>query len=119
MYSIQSQPEKHLVVVEIAGDYDYSQDQFEAELLEAAKAAKSSDGQFDLLCDVSRASVLPKERAARSQVVIDYYVENGLRKSANIMTSALQQLQMKRVSSQNQMFGYFTSRAEAEAWLNA
>ena len=119
MYSIQSQPEKHRVFVEIVGNYDYSQEQFEEELLQATRAAKSSDGRFDLLCDVSRASVLPKDRAARSQVVIDYYVENGLRKSANIMTSALQQLQMKRVSSQNEMFGYFTSHAEAEAWLKA
>jgi len=94
-------------------------DDFGFQLKKAIDQVKTAGGEFDLLVDMSKTTVMSPNSAQRSEELIGWCVANGLRKSANVLSETLHQLQVKRLTGRNEKFGIFTSRHEAEAWLSA
>ncbi len=70
-----------------------------------------------MISDFSRSMVMPQDIAHESKNLAIWLIENGLRKSANILQSATQRMQIARVTQRDEKFAYFTSREEAAAWL--
>ena len=89
---------------------------FDQNLRAAAIKARGAGAYFDLIVDFSEAALMSQEMAVDTQGTIAWCIANGLRKSANLTTSALMKMQVQRVSS-NDRFRTFGSRADAEAWL--
>lgn len=79
-----------------------------------ARAAKP----FDILSDLSAFSVQQKQVAEGMGALIDYANAHGLRRSANVVSSALLRLQMQRLFGTNPRFRVFDDRALAVAWLD-
>lgn len=82
----------------------------------AAQAVKGSGDYFDILADFRRYGVMPQGTSNDSIEQIEWCLANGLRKSANITTSAIMKLQIQRLSP-SPRFWFFTTREEALAWL--
>ncbi|MEM8724716.1 MAG: hypothetical protein AAGE86_04250 [Pseudomonadota bacterium] len=119
MYRIQGIAPKHRVLVSFHGDFDFDQSDLDNELKSIAMDVRSAEGHFDLLADFTQAPVMPQDRAQQSEVLIAWCVANGLRKSANVMDTTIQAIQVKRVSAHDEKFRTFTSRREAELWLDS
>jgi len=119
MYSITKSLARNRVEITFDGNHDYSSEEFNAELRSAALAVRSAEGVFDLLVDFSKGEVMPQDATIRSQNNIDWCSENGMRKSANIVPTAIQKLQLNRVARGNDRLEFFGTRDEAEAWLDA
>lgn len=119
MYSVRTLPTKNRVEVVFNGAHGYDYVQFSEELKDAAMAVRSTEGHFDLLVDFTTADVLPQENAAQSQRNIAWCISQGMRKSANIVPSVTQRMQVKRVSANDLRLSYFGTRKEAECWLAA
>ena len=117
MYSIMPIRAKNRVVVVFVNDFEHGQAIFNTELKNAVKEVRAEDRHFDLLVDFSTAPVMSQDRAGQGGEMINWCLANGLRKSANVMDTVLQRMQVKRVSANDDKFQYFTSYAEAEAWL--
>ncbi|MEO9461964.1 MAG: hypothetical protein ABJ242_04435 [Marinomonas sp.] len=119
MYSIKRDTSKNRVIILFDGARDYNVDVFFQEFMEAANFAKCARPHFDALVDHSRTNILPQERTKHSEAMALWCLENGLRRSANIVSSAVMRMQLKRVTDSNPHFAYFQSREDAEAWLDA
>ena len=117
MYEIAVDEEAHRVDIRFVGMSTPEEFiAFDRHLRAAAIQAKSAGAHFDLIVDFSKATLMTQEIAVDSQGTIAWCVANGLRKSANLTTSALMKMQVQRVSS-NDRFRMFGSRVDAEAWL--
>ena len=119
MYSITTNLAKNRVIVVFVNDFEHGQAFFNTELKEAVKRVRAEDRHFDLLADFSTAPVMSQQIAGQGEEMINWCVANGLRKSANVMNTILQRMQVKRVSANDDKFQYFSSLAEAEAWLDS
>lgn len=119
MYSIVPNLAKHRVRVVFANDFEHEQDAFNAELKSAIDQVRADDGHFDLLSDFTDAPVMSQERAKQGEEMVAWCLANGLRRSANVMGTVLQRLQIKRVSANDEKFAYFETCSEAENWLES
>lgn len=119
MYTIRALLERNRVEIIFDGAHDYDYLVFSQELKDAALAVRSNQGHFDLLVDFTAGQVLPQENAAQSERNIAWCIANGMRKSANVMTTIIQKIQVKRVSHRDEKLGYFETREEAEKWLDS
>lgn len=119
MYTFRSDQSKARVIMHFdARDAKHSTS-IEKELADAIAAAKDKDGKFDIWIEFSSDAVWSQDIAARAQELLGQSASNGMRKGAIIPSSALQKLQMNRVSSGNAQFRIFEHPAEAERWLAA
>ncbi|MEP3052222.1 MAG: hypothetical protein ABJP48_05695 [Erythrobacter sp.] len=118
MYKIHPQIQKNRVLIVFDGEFDYDQTEFAEEIKKAVLTVRSTEREFDLLADYSKVTVMDQSRASRSEEIVAWCVDNGLRKSANVMNSALQRIQIKRLASQNDKWKFFETLSEAEMWLD-
>ena len=119
MYKIEADFEKHCVMILISNSDDEEPAAFAADMKRAASAIRQKNPYFDILADHTQASmVIPQERMGSVNALVEWCDANGLRKSANIVDSFVQRMQLKRVTANNPSLGYFKTRAEAEAWLD-
>ncbi len=119
MFTVTPLPAKRRVHVEFFGNYDHDPDAFHAALKHAVAEVQAKDRAFDILCDFTRASVMPQDHAASGEAAIAWCSANGLRKSANVIASVTQRMQVRRVAAGNPSMGFFADTAEAEEWLAA
>ncbi len=119
MYKITADPASRRLDVDFVGSYtDIDQAAFAADLRAAVLKLRGGSGHFDLLCDFSQISVMPQDRTADAREQIEWCVANGLRRSANVVSSMISRMQLQRLSADDH-FQNFASRAEALAWLRS
>jgi hypothetical protein len=111
---------KHRVEIEFHS-YGGDTDAFFADLKAAVVQAKGITTQFDIMTDFTKmqqiSPVMPRGVADTSTDLNKWVVENGLRKSASIMGSALLKLQLQRVAETDKL-AIFDNHDDAEAWLS-
>lgn len=117
MYEITQEPSKHRFTVRFDLYADHDREKFFGDIQKAALNVRSADKRFDMIADFTDSMVMPQPIAKDSVRLTDWLIENGLRKSANIMVSVTQRLQVMRVTERNDKFGYFETLAEGERWL--
>lgn len=116
-YSISRDVMKSRVIITFDGPRNYPIDAFWDEFMESVQFAKCARPHFDVLLDHSRATLMPPERTPRSEEMAIWCIENGLRKSANIVPTEVLRMQLQRVTKHEEHFGFFETLEEAEEWL--
>ena len=89
---------------------------FDADLRAAVHELCKTGTPFDVLADLRDGTILPQALTEITGKQMLWLVKRGLRKSANLLSSSLYALQLKRISP-NQAFRYFTDEQEARDWL--
>ena len=117
MFSIEEDHINGRINATFSGIFEYDAADLVAGIKGAIPNVRRSDGTFDLLSDFTEASVMPQDHAQASEDFLGWLDKNGLRKSAVVMTSVTQRMQVQRVSDRSDKLGYFGNRAEAEKWL--
>jgi hypothetical protein len=117
MEQIETNVLKSRVEITFVGSYSGEMASFSNQLKASARAAKASSGYFDILTDFTQAHVMPKDLLEGTVEVTAWCADNGLRKSANVVNSMLQKLQLDRLTP-DERFQIFVSRDDAEAWLS-
>ena len=118
MYTIEEVPAKNRIVVIFDRFEDHDRTQFISDIQRAALKVRSSERHFDMLADFTQSMVMPQPIAKDSITLSDWLLENGLRKSANIMVSITQRMQVARVTDHDKRYDFFETRAEGERWLD-
>ncbi len=118
MYTIQRDTSKSRLIVALNGTWDYDGSMFWEDFQEAAHYAKCARAHFDVLFDHTLKPILPQHRTEKGTIMAVWCLENGLRKSANIVPSTIMRMQLQRITDRNAQFDYFKTREEAEAWLD-
>lgn len=117
MYRISVDTRLHRVVFSFSGAYsDDELDMFDRQMIASARKARGTAGFFDLMADFTESTVMPQKAASDSERRARWCREHGLRKSANVTTSALLKLQIERVTRDPNM-RCFRTRIEALEWL--
>jgi hypothetical protein len=118
MYRITVSRANQRVDVDFVDSYtDIDRAELAGDLRRAALEAKARGDHFDLLVDFSHVPVMPQDRTAAARDEIEWCLANGLRRSANVMSSTISKMQVERLSADNR-FRTFVSRAEALTWLS-
>ncbi|MEP2735126.1 MAG: hypothetical protein ABJP34_02420 [Erythrobacter sp.] len=117
MYRITRNTALNRVTVTYDGPCNYSVYVFWKELTEAVQFAKCAGEHFDVLVDHTATSIMSPERTAKSEDMAPWCIKNGLRKSANIVPSAVVRMQLQRMTGNNEQFSFFETLREAEEWL--
>lgn len=119
MFQVTVDATSHRIEVDFIGNYsDIDQSQFSRDLRAAVPKAKGAAHHFDLLVDFSRVPVMPQDRTSSAREEIEWCVANGLRRSANVMSSTIAKMQVERLAADDR-FRTFTDRAAAIAWLRS
>lgn len=117
MHHLVVDPHKRLVRFALIGFLDEAASEaFDADLRAAVRDLTASGPSFDILADLREHILMHQSEAGKSRERMKWLVDHGLRKSANIMTSALVKMQIERLAS-NPRFRYFATEEEALAWL--
>jgi len=90
---------------------------FDADLRACVRDLAGTGPSFDVLADLRDVSILPQALAELTGHQMLWVAKHGLRKAANILSSALYVLQLKRIA-RDPRFEYFTTEVEARKWLN-
>lgn len=117
-YSITRETARNRVIIVYQGPRDYPLEEFWEEFKEAVHFAKCAKPYFDTLVDHTQSTVLPHDRSKKGQEMAVWCRENGLRRSANVVPSAVMRMQMQRITGRGEEFAFFDTREEAEAWLD-
>jgi hypothetical protein len=116
MYSINVDVLKRRVIVDFEGKIDANLPTSNQELFAACLRAKGGGDHFDILSDFTKSDLMSQGGADDSAQTVKWCLENGLRKGANVVGSALMRLQINRVSASDQIQNFATME-EAMAWL--
>jgi hypothetical protein len=119
MYTIKPITAKQRVEVVFDDFRDHNAERFRSDLQSAVRTVKRQHEEFDILVDMTKSVVMPQEIARQSEVNAQWLNANGLRKSANIVETITQRMQVKRVTSQDDRYRFFETRTEAEAWFDS
>ena len=118
MYAIEENYAKRRLVLLLGQYKDHDRAQFQQDMKVAALNVKGRHDSFDILADFSNSMVMPRDVADDSEDIAAWLIANGLRRSANISQSVTQQMQIRRVTKQNDRFAMFATREEGERWLD-
>jgi hypothetical protein len=119
MYQIAVSRANQRVDLDFIGNYtDIDRAELARDLHTAVLQAKARGDHFDLLVDFTQVSVMPQDRTAAARDEIEWCVANGLRRSANVMSSTISKMQVERLSA-DERFQVFANRAGALAWLSS
>ncbi|MEP2735125.1 MAG: hypothetical protein ABJP34_02415 [Erythrobacter sp.] len=118
MHTIEELHAKHRIVLTMQSYKDHNPEQFIAETQAAAIKVKGGNHYFDLLADFSLIMVMPQDIAKQSEGLAEWLVANGLRRSANIVPTTTQKMQIQRVTNRDAKFGFFHDLSAAETWLD-
>ncbi len=119
MYKIEKDLLKQRLTLTLDRYSDHDRMQFHDDMKQAALEIMRIKGHFDILADFTDSIVMPRDIAEDSEDMASWFVLNGLRRSANISQSFTQKMQIGRVTRRNDRFRIFTTRIEAEAWLES
>lgn len=117
MYTIRSVPSKHRFELVFDNYQDHDHERFVEDIEKSVLKVRDRQGRFDMLADFTSSIVMPQDIAEGSRDLVVWLIANGLRKSANVLQSATQQMQIQRVTEQDSKFAYFDTFEEAEEWL--
>jgi hypothetical protein len=117
MEYVISDAQKRRVEVTFVGHYSGDMNKFSNDIKANARAAKAGGRYFDILSDYRQTHVLPQQLLAESTELIQWCVDNGVRKSASVVSSILLKMQLERMTP-DEGFKVFLSRDEAIAWLD-
>lgn len=117
MYHLTINPEKRLIRIAVSGYSDAAEfDRMIAEAQAAVRTLKASGNSFDMLSDVRDGHVIPTESASQSEQFMKWLAQNGIRKSALVVASAILKMQLDRMSA-DPRFGFFATEEAALEWL--
>lgn len=119
MFEVQRNSRRSRVTLIFTEDFKHDRAEVHRDVHDAVKAVKSSDGQFDLLVDMTGVPVIARDRTDSGEELMNWCLANGLRHGAIAVGLLLQEMQLKRLSERSEKFSYFRSVADAESWLNA
>jgi hypothetical protein len=89
---------------------------FSLELRRAVQRLCETGTTFDVLADLRDIIVVPQTEIVQARDQLQWLANNGLRKAANIVGHTLTTMQIRRLATDSR-FEYFSSEAEALAWL--
>ena len=118
MYKIEVQKDKNRIVVTSEGEHDGDMREFVERIKEAAMQIKQHSPYFDILTDLSKAMVIQQDRAEASKELIQWCERQGMRKSAAVVDMIVQRMQVTRLTDRSEKVASFSTRAEAERWLD-
>ena len=118
MHRIKVDRQNRLIHFTITGFADAERSRaFDADLRACVRDLAGTGPSFDVLADLRDASILPQALAELTGHQMSWVAQHGLRKAANILSSALYALQLKRIA-RDPRFEYFTTEEEARKWLS-
>ena len=117
MYRIVPVREKHRVVLDYDGVFDYDPRALQRDLKRCAAQVRCPEGTFDFLADFSMVRAIPEQNLKTGEHIVRWCRENGLRRCANVMVSATQRMAVERRTNNDPRFDFFLTREEAELWL--
>lgn len=117
MFVITPEPDKQLIRATLFGFWTIeTARQFDAEMKSHIKQLLIQKPWFDFLVDLREVKpVAPEVNEFNRRVMADQ-ISMGLRKSANIVSSTLLGMQLRRVAG-DERFQTFSSEEDALAWL--
>lgn len=117
MFAIKAEPENRLICLKFSGFITMDiACQFEAEIQKQIELLRASGPWFDLLVDLTEAQPVTQDVSDKNRKMMTRQIEMGLRKSANIVSSALTAMQLRRTAGSDK-FQTFTTEEAARAWL--
>ncbi len=119
MHQMKVDQQSRLIHFKVTGFSDAEQSKtFDAALRASVRELRKTGPSFDVLADLRDGTILPQALTEIIGEQMLWVAEQGLRKSANILSSSLYALQLKRISPK-QNFMYFTDEKEARDWLQS
>ena len=119
MYRFAVHQRKKRIEVRVSGFADATHAAaFDAEMRRHVQAFTETGLLFDVFVDLREALTLPQHYAEAIGRQMEWVAQQGLRKAAHVMASAIYTLQLKRIAP-DQRFRFFTDEQEASAWLDA
>jgi hypothetical protein len=117
VFELSSDYEKRVIFIKLAGFWNTEEMQrFEDAMRVEMRKFSSSNLQFDVLANLVDFGPQSKEVSEAHRLLMEYGKENGLRKSANIVSSTLAKMQFTRLAA-NETFQFFAAETAARAWL--
>lgn len=117
MHQVKIDKQTRLIHFTVTGFVDVERSKaFDAELKAGVRELCKTGPSFDILADLRDGTILPRVLTELTSGQMLWLVKKGLRKSANILSSGLYALQLKRISP-GQNFRFFTEEKEARDWL--
>ncbi|MDB5576401.1 MAG: hypothetical protein JWR80_1577 [Bradyrhizobium sp.] len=118
MYEIAEDMGQGLIAVKVSGFWNVATATRYAEDLAAAIVRmRKRHAEFLLLVDMREAGTLPQDAAQVIEAAIANQLANGIKRSANVVSSTLAEIQIKRLSQRDEKYRYFADIDEAKAWL--
>lgn len=119
MFVITPEPEKQLIRAKLVGYWTFETAQeFASQMTSHIDQLLQRKPWFDLLVDLTEVKPVSQEVSEFNRRVMANQIAMGLRKSANIVTSTIIGIQLRRVAG-DEKFQVFISEEEALAWLAA
>lgn len=118
MYKVTANPHKNRVIVEFSDNFDYDTGEFRLALQNAVYDARSKEGRFDILVDWSQTITIPQSRTDSTFETFHWCVAHGMDRSASVVKTIVQRMQLKRVTKAVSDDDIFETRAQAETWLD-
>ena len=117
MYRIDISRSRSRVTLSFSGEMKQDPAAFLAELTSAANKAKGSGDDWEMLVDFSDTPVMPQDRAQNTSKIFEWCLGNGIRKTACVMNTLTQRMQIQRVTKRHEKIEFFESISAAEDWL--
>jgi hypothetical protein len=118
MFTIETNRIGRLVRFAATGFFDDAEaGRFRADLTSAIAKLTLTHGGFKILADLREIEVLPQSAVKTIQEQMQWTANNGVERSAALVSSVLQQMQIKRILPDDR-FQCFTSEAAALHWLD-
>lgn len=118
MYTIKTDMNKNRVLMIADGEHNSDMEEFIENFKKAALKIREQSSHFDILTDLSHSMTLQQDRTQATMDLLAWCKENGLRRSANVVGSTIQKMQVRRLSSEVENIASFTTLEEAERWLS-
>lgn len=118
MYSIETDRVGRLVRFKATGFFDDAEaDRFRADLTNVIADLTRTAGGFKILADLREIDVLPQTAVKSIQAQMQWTANKGVERSAVLVSSMLQQMQIKRIVPDDR-FHCFTAEDAALRWLD-
>jgi hypothetical protein len=117
MYSITTIPRHNRVAISFSGWMEQDHPTLFKEIMNAANAMQSRTGEWDLMADFTDTPVMTQERAQNTTKIFGWCLANGMRRTAVVLISATQQMQLQRVTARAKTVRYFDNAEAARDWL--
>lgn len=119
MYQVTVVPQKRLIRFIVSGYSDTAEfERMWKEVRTAVGELNAEGGGFDVLSDLRQAHVIQTDNTEKTRQLMQWMMQNGLRKAANVTTSILIRMQLDRMAG-DPRYGFFASEEEALQWLES